>query len=66
MRLTGAMLSAMLAATACGLHAEPTLPAAEYALYSALLNHGLDPGGNAIGAPSRTKMKHAAANANFF
>ena len=43
MRLTGAMLGAMLAATACGLHAEPSLPAAEYALYSALLNHGLDP-----------------------
>ena len=43
MRLTGAMLGAMLAATACGLHAEPGLPAAEYALYSALLNHGLDP-----------------------
>ena len=43
MRLTGAMLGAMLAATACGLHAEPGLPAAEYALYSALLDHGLDP-----------------------
>lgn len=43
-RLSGIMLVGLLAAiTPFGQGAEPGLPATEYALYSALLNHGLDP-----------------------
>ncbi len=36
------LLSALLWFVTCQLTAAPALPAAEYALYSALLNHGLD------------------------